>query len=80
MRALYELTKDWQELIAGLMGAAVLIWTVFVTLTAERRRREQEVRDLLNALGVEFRQFAAAALCAHTTSRKLVREADPRAA
>ena len=59
MRALYELTKDWQELIAGLMGAAVLIWTVFVTLTAERRRREQEVRDLLNALGVEFRQFAA---------------------
>lgn len=58
MRWLHE----WQDLIAGLIGAAALIATVRWTLLAERRRREDEAKALRIALGAELRHFASRAL------------------
>jgi hypothetical protein len=54
--------KKWQDLIAGLVGAAALVWTVRWTLLAERRRDKQEARALRTALGAEIRQFGASAV------------------
>jgi hypothetical protein len=54
--------KEWQDLSAGLLGAAALIWTVRWTLLAERRRQEQETEALRTALGAELRHFANRAL------------------
>lgn len=52
----------WQALIAGLVGAAALIWTVRWTLLAERRRQEKENQALRTALGAEFRHYAGRTL------------------
>jgi len=53
---------DWQDLVAALIGAAALVWTVRWTLRTERRRRDEEAAAFRVALGVEARQLAAAAL------------------
>jgi hypothetical protein len=57
--------KGWQDLIAGVVGAAVLAYTVYVTLSTERRRRDSEADAMRIALGAEVRQFAGRAINAH---------------
>lgn len=57
--------KEWQDLVAGLIGAAALVWTVRWTLLAERRRQEDEAKALRTALGAEVRQHAGSALAGY---------------
>ncbi len=49
--------QRWQELIAGLISAAAVTATVWWTLSAEKRRRAEETRNMRVALGSELRQF-----------------------
>jgi hypothetical protein len=51
--------EKWQDLVAGLIGAAAVIMTVRWTLLAERRRHEEEAKALRTALGAEVRQFGS---------------------
>jgi hypothetical protein len=57
-----EWLHHWQELIGAVLGAAALIYTVWITLGSERRKREDEANSLRVALGAEVRQFAVNAL------------------
>jgi hypothetical protein len=64
-KSVIEGIKGWQDLIAGVIGAAVLSYTVYVTLSTERRRRDSESDAMRIALGAEVRQFAGRAINAH---------------
>ena len=57
--------KEWQDLIAGVVGAAALIFTVWITLSRESKRRDEEASALRNALGAELRHFARRSLTGH---------------
>jgi hypothetical protein len=56
---------DWQALVAGLIGFAAAIATIWVALRSERRRLSRELLALKKALGSEIRQFTTLALDAH---------------
>jgi hypothetical protein len=58
--------REWQDLVAGIVGAVALVVTVWVTLSRESRRRAEEIGALRTALGAELRQFARRALTGHT--------------
>ena len=62
--------ERWQELIAGVLGAAALVWTVRWTLLTERRRRDMETAALRVALGAELRMFAVVTL---NVTRSIIR-------
>jgi hypothetical protein len=68
--------KEWQDLIAGVVGAAALIWTVRWTLTAERRRQDKEAQSLRTALGAELRRFAQRSISGHEEFATALRAAD----
>jgi hypothetical protein len=70
---------EWQDLVAGLVGAAALIATVRWTLLTERRRRADEARALRVALGAEIRQFTAKAWKGFTEVYSDLRKATPAA-
>jgi hypothetical protein len=57
-----EWLHRWQELVGAIIGATVIASTVWWTLSAERRRRNEETKALRIALGAEVRQYAAQAL------------------
>ncbi len=56
---------EWQELIGAIIGAAALAFTVWWTLSSERRKRSDEATALRIALGVELRQYANGILFRH---------------
>lgn len=60
--ALCFVARSWQDLIAGVIGAAALAITVAVTLTVESRRRRSEIKAFKIALGTEIRQLSHAAV------------------
>jgi hypothetical protein len=62
MCAFTEWLHHWQELVGAIIGAIAVTSTVWWTLRAERRRRDQETHAMRVALGAEIRQFAANAL------------------
>ncbi len=62
LHAILCVIREWQDFIAGLIGAAALIVTVWWTLTREQRRQRSEEMAFRIALGTEVRQLAAAAL------------------
>ena len=59
--------RQWQDLIAAVIGAAALVWTVWWTLTRERRRQEGEENSFRIALGTEIRHMSDAAMNAFRT-------------
>ncbi len=69
--------RDWQDLVGAIVGSAVLVYTVYVTLTTERRRRDQETQSLRVALGAEVRQFAGRAINAHGAVCMRLRSVNP---
>lgn len=71
--------RKWQDLIAGLIGAAALAVTVWVTLTVESRRREAELKAFKVALGSEIRQLSDAALLCFQNIDRLLPKEPPRA-
>jgi hypothetical protein len=78
-RKAIEVLHNWQDLVGAIVGATALIWTVRKTLSAEKRRRDEDVKSLRIALGAELRQFAANALRAHQTLvSELSQKAPPR--
>jgi len=56
---------EWQELVGAIIGASALAFTVWWTLSSERRKRHDEATAFRVALGVELRQFASRALGRH---------------
>lgn len=65
--ATLSVIRRWQDLIAGLIGAAALVWTVQWTLNRDRRRQESEEKSFRIALGTEVRHMSDAALNAFRT-------------
>lgn len=57
MEAFWRWLEQWQDLVAGLVGAVALIVTVWWTLTAERRRDASRVLATHQALRCEIYQF-----------------------
>jgi hypothetical protein len=55
----------WQGLVGAIRGAIAVAPTVGWTLSAEKRRRNQEERALRTALGAEVRHLANRALKGH---------------
>jgi hypothetical protein len=57
--------RDWQPLLAGLIGFLAALLTVWVVLRSERRKQSRELLALKRALGSEIRQLTTLALDAH---------------
>jgi hypothetical protein len=51
--------KEWQDLLAGVLGFGGAITAIVYTATSERRRRAAEAKALRQALGIELRDMAA---------------------
>jgi hypothetical protein len=58
----FEWLHRWQELIGAFVGAAAISSTVWWTLSAERRKRDEQAYAMKVALSAEVRQYAAQAL------------------
>jgi hypothetical protein len=56
---------EWQELVGAIIGATALAFTVWWTLSSERRKRNDEATALRIALGIELRQYATGILFRH---------------
>jgi hypothetical protein len=54
-----SLLKEWQDLIAGVLGFGGAVAAIMITATLERRRRAAEAKAIRQALGIELRDIAA---------------------
>jgi hypothetical protein len=68
-----DLFDHWQALVAGVLGFAAGIFTVYYTLSIERRKARRELDALRKSLAVELRQIIPRALGAGTDLRNLAR-------
>jgi hypothetical protein len=65
MCAVIETIKDWQELLAGLLGFGGVAFAVFYSAYLDRQKRFQDERNLRLALGIELRDMAKNVLRAY---------------
>ncbi len=63
MTTILCVVREWQDLIAGLLGTAALVWTVRWALTIERRRKDSDEKAVheLEALQPETGEQGSAA-------------------
>lgn len=69
-----EWVHHWQELFGAVVGASALLYTVWVTLNTERRKRGAEAKAIRVALGSELRLFAFRVMNTNRDVLKLLSE------
>ena len=58
--------KEWQDLIAGIIGFGGAIAAIFYTSLSERRKRTADAKALRQSIGVELRRMSDDALRSYT--------------